>query len=199
MRDRSTHERSTFCHVRLMPPQNTTHSCVHASRSSQLVSCSCVTIFSTCFLFVRHDLLNFFPIFCNSGKLDSCSTTLINHCVRFVVINHRHCVRQDNFIMFIEFFKISNFPMTFLATFCTFSHQLLTMFFTFSRQSLTMFFKISLHSLTMFLCAALGLTPTAPGVQRVDKAMFCSESRTITAVGYKLPTTKPPGRTALPK
>ena len=48
------HVRSTFYHMRLMPPQKTTH--------------------SVC---MRHSLLNLSRPFSKSGKLDSCSTTLI--------------------------------------------------------------------------------------------------------------------------
>ena len=81
--------RSTLCHMKLMPPQNTTH-----------------------FLCMRHDLLNLSRTFSNSRKLDFVLHR-IDHCTRLVVINPRHCVRHDNFSFCVNFLE---FPTVLSST-----------------------------------------------------------------------------------
>ena len=105
---RSTQVRSTFCHVRLIhhktPPTlcacvTTFSTCFHASRFFRLVS----VLASRSSQLVSH--LFFFKLRETWLLLDN-----IDHCTRLVVINPRHCVRHDNFIVLSDFSKFPTLP-----------------------------------------------------------------------------------------
>ena len=101
------------CEIDVLPHEidaSTEHHplCVRGSRPSQLVFMR--HDFHSLSLFMRHDILNLSRIFFKLREtwhlLDN-----IDHCTRLVVvINPRHCVRHDNFIVLSDFSKFPTLP-----------------------------------------------------------------------------------------